>query len=112
MTNEEIYDAEIAPKLMEIGKRCQELGFSICVSVEYGLGDTGRTERLDPSHSAKQKLIHMAARCDGNIDKMLIWVLRDAEKNGHSSTYLQTLGCKNVKFTGNEVAALTIISPA
>lgn len=100
MTNEEIYDAEIAPALMKIAQRCQELGFPMAASVEWESGETGRTEfcpKMDgsaPRPSAKQLLVHYAARCNGNIDSMLMAVVRDAEKFGHSSMYLYRLGVK------------------
>lgn len=111
MTNEEIYDAEIAPKLLELCKRCQELGFSFAANVEWELGNTGRTEFQSKDASAKQLLVHWAARCNGNVDALFMAIDKSAFKNGHSSAYLERLGNKNIKFTGNEVAAFTIISP-
>ena len=100
MTNEEIYDAEIAPALLKIMQRCQELGFPMVASVEWEVGETGSTEfrpatnGTGPRPSAKQLLVHYAARCHGNIDSMLMAVIRDAEKFGHSSMYLYLLGVK------------------
>jgi hypothetical protein len=100
MTNEEIYDAEIAPALLKISQRCQELGFAMVASVEWEVGENGRTEfcpKTDgstPRPSAKQLLVHYAARCHGNIDAMLMAVMRDAEKYGHTSAYLHNLGVK------------------
>lgn len=111
MTNEEIYDAEIAPKLLELCKRCQELGFSFAANVEWEVGETGRTESQQPTASAKQLLVHWAARCNGNVDALIMAIDRCAHKHGHSSMYLERLGNKNIKFSGNEVAAFTIVSP-
>lgn len=98
MTNEEIYDTEIAPQLLALSKRCQELGFPFVANVEYNVGETGRTEFCpktdgvdNPRPSAKQLLVHYAARCNGNIDVMLMAVIRDCEKFGHSSMYLRLL---------------------
>lgn len=103
MTPEETYDAEIAPALLAVAKRCQELGFPMVASVEWEPGENGRTEFCPPTNetgdlprpSAKQLLVHYAARCNGNIDSMLMAVLKDAEKYGHGSAYLRILGCKN-----------------
>lgn len=102
-TPEQIYDEEIAPALRAISLRCEELGFPFVAQVEWKTGETGRTEfcpRTDgsgpqPRPSAKQLLTHYAARCHGNIDSMLMAVIRDAQKFGHSSAYLYILGCKN-----------------
>ena len=113
MTKEEIYDAEIAPMLLAACKRCQELGFPMVASVDPG--ETGRTE-FSPSHkgdtrpSAKQLLVHYAARFNGNIDAMLIQVVRDANEFGHGSAYIQMLGCKpaDPKFSSGAVAIMVI----
>ncbi len=100
MTPEEIYDTEIAPQLLEISRRCQELGFPMVASVEWEVGAHGRTEfcpKTDgstPRPSSKQLLVHYAARCHGNIDSLLMAVIRDAEKYGHSSMFLHRLDVK------------------
>ncbi len=115
MTKEETYDAEIAPDLMRLAKRCQELGFCMAASVEWEPGETGRTEAhppwgVDGLPSAKQRLVHYAARCNGNIDSFLMAVMRDADKRGHSSMYLKMLGCKN-EVPSEGAAAFTVVSP-
>jgi hypothetical protein len=112
---EKIYDELIAPKLMECATLCKEHGFAIACSVEWEPGETGRTEahgpwNVDGMPSAKQKLVHWAARCNGNIDAFLFAVLKDANKNGHSSVFLKQLGCDNIVDTGG-TAAFTITSP-
>ena len=114
-TSEQIYDAEIAPELMKLAARCKELGFAMVASVEWEAGETGRTEAHGPwgengIPSAKQKLVHWAARCNGNIDTFLMAVMRDAEKHGHSSIYLRMLGCKN-EVPGDGVAAFMVTTP-
>lgn len=112
MTPEETYDAEIAPVLLKLAERCKELGFPFAASVEWQPGETGRTESHPPWNenglpSAKQKLVHYAARCNGNIDAFLNAVMRDAEQFGHSSMYLKMLGCKN-EVPGDGTAAFII----
>lgn len=117
MSPEQQYDAEIAPLLLAVAKKCQELGFPMVASVEWEPGETGRTETHPPwgkngFPSAKQRLVHYAARCNGNIDAMLIAVLRDAEKSGHSSICLKQLGCSNLVDTGGSIAfAITTQTP-
>lgn len=120
MTPEEIYDTEIAPALLKICQRCQELGFPMVANVEWEPGENGRTEFCPPTNgtgtlprpSAAQLLVHYAARCNGNIDSLLIAVIRDAEKYGHGSMYLRMLGCKNEKPEASVGAmAITVTSP-
>lgn len=108
--SEEIYDREIAPELLKLATRCKELGMSFIAQVEYAPGETSRTDLELPDASSKQKLVHWAARCNGNVDSLFLTVDRHAAKVGHSSIYLQMAGNKNVKFTGNETAAISITS--
>lgn len=96
MTNEEIYDTEIAPELLKLSLRCRELKMPFVAQVEYERGETGRTEFCPPATgdarpSTKQLFVHYAARCNGNIDSFLMTVIKDAEKHGHSSMYLHML---------------------
>lgn len=99
MTNEEIYDAEIAPALLKISQRCQELGFPFvaCVEWEQKEGQRGRTEFCPPTNNpetrptAAQLLVHYAARSNGNVDALLMGVMKDSRKYGHSSIYLKML---------------------
>ncbi len=112
---EKLYDELIAPKLLEIAKLCQDHGFAIACSVEWEPGETGRTEahppwNVDGMPSAKQKLVHWAARSNGNIDAFLTAVLKDANKHGHSSIYLKQLGCDKLVDTGGS-AAFVITTP-
>ena len=118
MTPEEIYDAEIAPALLKLCQRCQELKMSFVASVEWDALNSGRgrTEFQMPdsgadSISAAQRLVHWAARSEGNIDRLFMACDKHGREHGHSSIYLQMAGNKNVKFSGNETAAFAIVSP-
>lgn len=117
MTNEEIYDTEIAPELLKLGRRCQELGLSFIACVEYDAANQGigRTEFMQQDVvgklSAAQRLTHWAARSQGNIDKLMMACDRHGRQHGHSSVYLQMAGNKNIKYDGREVAAIAVISP-
>lgn len=114
MTKEEIYDSEIAPVLLKLVNRCQEVGMSFVACVEYDPANQGygRTEFQMPDEggklSAAQRLVHWAARSEGNIDKLMMACDKHGREHGHSSMYLQLAGNKNVKYTGNEVAAIAI----
>jgi hypothetical protein len=45
---ERFYDEEIAPALLEIGRKCEERGMSVVFLVEYEPGEIGETRRLLP----------------------------------------------------------------
>jgi len=97
MTPEEIYDAEIAPALMKIATRCKELGFPFVAVVEWdsSISDQGARTEFCPSDkrpTAQQLLVHYAARSRGNVDSLLMGVMKDARKFGHSSIFLKQLG--------------------
>ena len=117
MTNEEIYDAEIAPELLKLCSRCKDLGMSFVACVEFDAPNhgIGRTEFMMPDEvgklSAAQRLTHWAARSAGNIDKLFMACDWHGQQHGHSSIYLQMAGNKNVKFNGTESAAFAITTP-
>lgn len=115
MTNEEIYDTEIAPELLRLGQRCQELGMSFIACVEYDAPNQGigRTEYHGPIKgvSAAQLLVHWAARCNGNVDSLFMAIDRHAKEHGHSSVYLSMAGNKNVQCGRTEMAAIVITTP-
>lgn len=117
MTNEEIYDSEIAPELMKLCARCKELGIAFVASVEYDAPNSGRgrTEFQPPDEadkcSAAQRIVHWASRCNGNIDALFNACNCHGREHGHSSVWLLQAGNNNIKYTGNEVAAITVIGP-
>lgn len=117
MTSEEIYDKEIAPELLRLCNRCKELGMSFVASVEFDAPNAGygRTEFQMPDEggklSAAQRLVHWAARSEGNIDRLFMACDRHGKLHGHSSIYLQLAGNKNVKYNGGETAAIAVTSP-
>lgn len=90
--SESAYDSEIAPKLLEIGKRCKELGMSFVALVEYSPGETGRTHTQQPNACNEFLLTAIAAQTRGNIDALAISWARHARKVGHGSIVLRNLG--------------------
>jgi hypothetical protein len=117
-TNEEFYDTEIAPILKDLCAKCMAREMSFVASVEYDPlnAGRGRTEFQMPTKpvlltSCGQLLVHWAARCNGNVDSLIMAIDKHAREYGHSSIYLQQLGNKNVQYSGNEVAAIMITTP-
>jgi hypothetical protein len=112
MTNEEFYDAEIAPVLMGLAKKCQRRDMPLICAVQYdkesdGVGFT-ETHSGDEKMCFVQVLVHWAARARGNVDKVFLTVDRHAQKHGHSSIYLQLVGNKNIQYSGSEFAAIAV----
>lgn len=118
MSNEEFYDKKIAPELARLSKLCEARNMAFVASVEYDPENQGRGRtEFQPADtgdqlSAAQRIVHWAARCNGNIDSLIIACIRHGEKHGHGSAYLTMLGCKSeVPYNGPATAAFTIVSP-
>lgn len=92
MTNEEFYDAMIAPSLLDLARKCQERGLSFVAAVEYGPGDTGETVVLQPDATFKIQLAAGGIRCHGNVDSLMLWAAKHAKTHGHSSLVLTQMG--------------------
>lgn len=71
------YDEIIAPMLLAVAKRCEELGMSIVARVEWAPGESGITQNGIDGASIDQKLTHLAAHSHGNIDGMLIAAIKN-----------------------------------
>lgn len=91
---EDIYDAIIAPKLLELAKICHEHGMPFLATVEYAPGDYGTTADLpaEASRSLPMDWAYIAARARGNADTMIGHMVRQAQKRGHGSVYMMQLG--------------------
>lgn len=89
MTNEEFYDAEIAPKLFEMAKACEARGMSFVAQVEYAHGETGETAVVAPGASIKSYTALWGVRCHGNVDALVIAAARHGREHGHSSLILR-----------------------
>lgn len=92
MTNEEFYDAEIAPALMKLAEACRQRQMSFTAAVEYGPDQVGETAWVEGDASFKFKLAAWSTRCAGNVDGLMIAVQRYANEHGHSSLVLKTMG--------------------
>ncbi len=91
---EEYYDAEIAPALLAIMRKCHDVGMPFQAHVEFNPGEFGssfdlpaRSERSLPMDWA-----YVAARCRGNADDLIGHLVRQAKERGHGSVYLTQLG--------------------
>ena len=84
---EAVYDAEIAPALAAIAKRCEECGMSIVAEVEWDPADAagGMTVALAEGSSFAIRLGKLALEVRGNIDSLLI-ALRKSNVPGIKDT--------------------------
>jgi len=69
------YDEIIAPMLLEVAKKCEELGISLIARVEWEPGESGITQ-IGSMASIGQFMAHAAAHSHGNIDKMLLHLVK------------------------------------
>lgn len=94
MTDEEFYDAEIAPLLLKAGELSQKRGLGLVATVEYGPGEFGTTATLPADHSHAMAINLMAARSKGNFDALAFGLSKRITQIGcgHSSIVLKLMG--------------------
>jgi hypothetical protein len=90
--SEQIYDEQIAPKLLELARICHDNGMPFLATVEYAPGDYGTTADLPADHSLPMDWAYVAARAGGHADLLIGHLVSQAEKRGHGSVYLKQLG--------------------
>jgi hypothetical protein len=89
---ERFYDTEIAPALADLGRRCQEKGLSFLAVVEWAVGEVGKTAALQADRGPQIDWAYVAATAAGNADSLILHIMRQAHKSGHSSVCLNLLG--------------------
>lgn len=89
---EAIYDAKIAPALKRVMEICAKEGMGMLAVVEFGKGEIGRSEVAPQGSCMEMHITRMAARCHGNIDALIMGIMKYARAHGHSSIFLKQLG--------------------
>ena len=89
---EEFYDAEIAPALAGLAKRCHENGMSFVSLVDWSPEDVGVTAQLVERASPQARWSRFAALCRANVDTLIMTIMNEARTSGHSSVCLRMLG--------------------
>lgn len=89
--SEKLYDEVLAPKLKEIADICEANGIPFVALCEYEPGQGGRTEFVPDTACTATKIAAFAARCDGNVDALMIAIQRLAARVGHTSIALTLL---------------------
>lgn len=80
--NEAWYDAEIAPVLADLAKRCNERGMSFIATVEYDEGKRGGTYYLTEGACLAMRMVYMCSASAPNVDSFLINLIRYCAKKG------------------------------
>jgi hypothetical protein len=91
MDNEKFYDEEIAPLLLEVGKKCKERGLSFTAAVEYAPNQVAGTSIISEGAGIEIQLVHQAVKAQGNVDALFMAIQRYAKVHGHNSVYLAML---------------------
>lgn len=100
---EKFYDEHIAPRLLELGKLCQDNGLCLLATVEWteddkGSWSSGRTWSKMGDQSGFMNWLNVAAQCgeEGafNIDKLVITMMRDSAGRPTQSAVLEALRMK------------------
>lgn len=97
MTPEEretFYDREIAPVLLQLARKCQDNGLSIVAMVEWEPGETGRTAALAADSGFGIRMAETAMRSVGNVDNLIMALMKYGEEHGRSSVFLNLLGVR------------------
>lgn len=80
--NEEWYDREIAPKLLELANACGDRGVPFLSVVEYEPGKRSRTLRLTDKPGLEMVMVAHCAQTAPNVDGYIIGLSRYCrEKN-------------------------------
>lgn len=95
MTREEQYDEIVAPLLSEAARKAGELGMSLIARVEWEPGEAGITRIGDPKSSVAQFMTWQAAHSKGNIDGMLLNLIREYDVS--ASIFLHDHNKKDVQ---------------
>lgn len=80
--NEAWYDAEIAPVLADLAKRCNERGMSFIATVEYDEGKRGGTYYLTEDADLSMRMVYLCSRSAPNVDSFLINLTRHCVEKG------------------------------
>ena len=76
------YDAEIAPALAELAKRCNERGMSFVAVVEYQPGDRAGTYMMTEDAGLSMQMVSLCSRTAPNVDAYVMNLKRHCKAVG------------------------------
>jgi hypothetical protein len=80
--NEEWYDREIAPKLLELCNACADRGMAFLSAVEFAPGKLAQTYRVTPAAGLEYVMLQYCARTVPNLDSYVIGLIRYCREKG------------------------------
>lgn len=80
--SEQWYDAEIAPALMKLAKRCEDRGVAFVAAVEYAPGERGTTAVMPQDAGLEMVMIRHCVHTAPNIDGYVLGLARYARDHG------------------------------
>lgn len=88
----QIYDEQIAPLLLKAAKLCEANNLSMIARVEYAPEEFGTTGFMDKSATFPMRLVDWAARCNGNVDALIMKIQNLAnEQKIRTSVFVEIL---------------------
>ena len=81
MTNEEFYDAEIAPVLLELSKKLEDRGMPFLAAVEYEKGERGITKIIPEDAGLAMIMLGHCAKTAENIDGYVLGLIKYCREN-------------------------------
>jgi hypothetical protein len=91
--SEELYDEEIAPKLLEVAQLCKKAGIPMLATVWFE-GENSGTTQIFPTEGNPNPsftLAYQAHQCKGNIDQLCIALARRVKPENDGSIVLRML---------------------
>lgn len=94
--NETYYDTKLMSRIHELADECNQRGMSFMTVVVYDPGETASTIIRSTNCGFHTQLMCAAAQSGGNIDTLIFAIIKYAQKHGHSSICLTSLGVPSV----------------
>ncbi len=82
LQGEAFYDAEIAPRLRDVMRRCEAHGMSLVTVVEYAPGERGRSCALQPNAGLAMVMVNHCAKMGEDVDGYMFGLRKFCAKNG------------------------------
>lgn len=76
------YDAEIAPALAALAKRCHERGMAFVAAVEYQPGDRAGTYYLTEHAGLEMEMLNLCAQTAPNVDIYIMHLRKLCKERG------------------------------
>lgn len=76
------YDAEIAPALAALAKRCHERGMAFVAAVEYQPGDHATTYIMSEDACLQMQMVRLCSQTAPNVDRYILALRKHCKEQG------------------------------